>query len=381
VVENTVLPEEVEANPDDYDLIGQDITEQLDYQPAKCFKRRIVGGLPTFALTSELIIGKYCDHLPLYRQQQIFWRNGVDIPRDTLTHWTLSHLEIFRPIGEAIHAELLSSSYLQMDETPLDYLAPGNGKTKTGYLWVINSPTGSVSYQWHTSRSKAALQHTLRDRFKGILQCDGYIAYTSYEKDCSQYIGLAHCMAHVRRKFYDAFEKGDQRAGHIIRWLQQLYAIEDRLRESRAGPHLREAIRASQARPILCRIKSFLLKIRPQHLPQSLLGKASTYALGVWSGFEAYLSDGRVELDNNLVENAIRPTKLGAKNWLFIGSQRGGELAALAYTLIENCKRYGVNLRDYLQTTARQIIERGSNAAKDLTPAKFAARSIAQAAA
>lgn len=396
-IENTVLPAEVEANPDDFEPIGQEITEQLDYQPAKCFKRRtirpkfrrkdrsappvvapaplgpLVGGLPTFGLTSELIIGKYCDHLPLYRQQQIFWRNGVDIPRDTLTHWTLNHLEILRPIGEAIHIELLISSYLQIDESPLDYLAPGHGKTKIGYLWVINSPIGAVSYQWHTNRSKAALKATLGDSFTGLLQCDGYVAYTSYEKDRSEEIRLAHCMAHVRRKFYDAFEKGDKRAGHLIRWLQQLYVIEDRLRDSRAGPHLREAIRASQARPLLDRIKNVLLKIRPQHLPKSLLGKAITYALSVWSGFDAYLRDGRVELDNNLVENAIRPTKLGAKNWLFIGSQRGGELAALAYTLIENSKRHGIDLRNYLETAARQILERGPDAAKEITPAKFAA--------
>ena len=404
-IEDTVFPSEVEANPDDYELIGQDVSEQLDYQPAKCFKRRtirpkfrrkdrsappvvapaplgpLVKGLPTFALSSELIINKYCDHLPLYRQQQIFWRNGVDIPRDTLTHWTLSHLEILRPIGEAIHTELLRASYLQIDETPLDYLAPGNGKTKTGYLWVISSPNESVSYRWHTSRSKTALEATLGGDFSGLLQCDGYTAYTSYEKDRSQSVKLAHCMAHVRRKFYDAFEKGDKRASYIIRWIQQLYTIEEQLRESRADPQLRAALRGSHARPLLKRIKTYLLKIRPQHLPQSLLGKAITYALGAWLGFDAYLSDGRIEIDNNLIENAIRPTKLGQKNWLFIGSQRGGELAALAYTLIENCKRHGVNLRNYLETAARKLIEQGPETAKDLTPAKFANRSTAQCAA
>jgi len=188
-------------------------------------------------------------------------------------------------------------------------------------------------------------------------------------------------MAHVRRTFYEAFEKGDKKAGHIIRWIQQLYAIEDQLRESRAGPQLRAALRASQARPILKRIKRYLLKIQLHHLPQSLLGKAITYALSVWSGFDAYLSDGRIEIDNNLVENAIRPTKLGQKNWLFIGSQRGGELAALAYTVIENCKRHGVNLRDYLETAAQRLIEQGPEAAKDLTPAKFGSRPTAQSAA
>ena len=392
VEERIELPDEYQANPEAFEIIGQEVTELLDYRPARCVRqitkrvkvRRkdepsqapllapapatpLIGGLPSFNLVTELIIGKYADHLPLYRQQNIFQRCGLYIPRDTLNHWTLSSLELLQPIAQAIHEETLGSDYLQGDETPLRLLAPGTGKTTTSYFWVFNAPSGSLSYRWASGRSTQDLIKTLGTDYQGVLQCDGYRAYNKYQKENSGVI-LGSCMAHIRRKFHEALEAGERHAAHIIRAIGHLYQLEDKLRKQRAGPALRDAIRASQSRPILKRLHKILINLRPRVRPQSLMGRAITYALGEWTGLDAYLLDGRVELDNNLIENAIRPTKLGQKNWLFLGSERGGELAAVAFTLIENCKRNGIDLRRYLAETMKALVEQGPASAPSLTP-------------
>ena len=328
----------------------------------------LVGGLPSFNLVTDLIIGKYADHLPLYRQQGILQRSGISIPRDTLNHWTLQSLEVLVPITKAIHRETLTTNYLQGDETPLRLLAPGAGKTATSYFWVFNDPTGSISYHWSNNRAATNLHDILGPGFNGTLQCDGYSAYVSFQNSTRGHLHLGSCMAHIRRKFHDALEAKEKHAAYIIRLIAQLYQIEERLRKQRAGPALRDAIRASQAKPILDRLKKIIATLKARHFPQSRMGQAISYALGQWSGLDAYLDDGRVELDNNLIENAIRPTKLGQKNWLFLGSERGGELAAVAFTLIENCKRYKLDLRDYLVSTMKALIEQGPASAPQLTP-------------
>ena len=180
-------------------------------------------------------------------------------------------------------------------------------------------------------------------------------------------------MAHIRRKFNDALEGKEKGAAQIMRLIALLYQVEENLRQQRAGPALRDAVRASQAEPILNRLKEIIQTFKPRHFPQNRMGQAIDYALGQWSGLDAYLNDGRVELDTGHVVsdqnlNAIRPTKLGQKNLLFLGSERGGELAAVAFTIIENCKRNGLNLREYLASTMKAIIEQGPAAAPSLTP-------------
>ena len=392
VEEHTEYPPEFEANPDDYEVIGHEVTELLDYQPACCIRQIIkrakvrrknepnqapilapapatplLGGLPSFNLVTDLIIGKYADHLPLYRQQGILQRCGIHIPRNTLNHWTLTSLEILEPVVAVIRQETLTADYLQGDETPLRLLQPGKGKTAISYFWVYNDPSGSLSYHWSPNRAASNLTDTLGLNYNGILQCDGYSAYTSYQKS-NRDTTLGSCMAHIRRKFHKALEAKERHAALIMKLIGNLYSIEESLRKQRAGPALRHAIRASQAKPILKRLENYLTKLKSQHYPQSGMGQAINYALAQWSGLDAYLLDGRVELDNNLIENAIRPTKLGQKNWLFLGSERGGEMAAVAFTVIENCKRYGLDLRDYLASTMKALIEQGPTAAASLTP-------------
>jgi transposase len=262
-------------------------------------------------------------------------------------------------IYRAMHEEMLAGTYLQADETPIEYLDPGGGKTKQGYLWTLSSPDhktsdgrGDILYQWHASRAATCLESLLQTAHKtfcGILQCDGYQAYESYskEKEDLEHIG---CWAHVRRKFYEAKDHKPKLTGWFLRQIQNLYHIESQLRQRRAGTAERELVRISQSLPIYRRLGKALLKIRTARkvLPQSNLGKAIDYALGQWSKLQRCFKDGRLEIDNNLIENGIRPTKLGAKNWLFMGSETAGQTNAIWYTLIESCRRRRLDPWKYL---------------------------------
>jgi transposase len=224
---------------------------------------------------------------------------------------------------------------LDNDETPVDFLAPGNGKTKTGYFWTTSRPGGDVVYQWETSRSASCLDNVLPVDFKGVVQCDGYAGYASFARR-KEHIQLAACWAHCRRKIHEARAQDPRRAAWLLRQIGHLYRIERSLRDNRSGPRLRAAVRAHQARPIYQRLYRVLtrLKIKRFYLPRSGMGLALDYLLNLWPLLGVYLDDGRVEIDNNLVENAIRPTALGKKNWLFIGEAEAGERSAILYTSI-----------------------------------------------
>ena len=204
-------------------------------------------------------------------------------------------------------------------------------------------------------------------RFAGTIQCDGYSAYRSFAAERKGAVALAGCWAHVRRKFFESLESSPRSAGWILCQLQHLYLIESRLRDTKAGPKLRQAVRAHQSRPIVQRLERVLLRFKSsgRHLPQSPIGSAIDYALGQWTSLQVYLDDARIEIDNNLVENAIRPTAIGKKNWLFIGEADAGQRSAILYTVIESCRRRGIDpyayLRDVLtrlpHMTNRQIPE------------------------
>lgn len=381
VVEEVIDPEPVKAQPEQWRCIGQEVSEQLDYEPGRFLRRRTVRrkyvhrtevdatpiiaplpeclqerGLAAPGLLAHVIVSKFCDHLPLYRQEQIFaQRYQVNLPRQTLARWMELAAEWLRPIYESIRTGVMAGGYVQVDETPIDYLAPGNGQTSQGYLWTGSRPGGDVFFHWATSRAAACLENIIPVDFCGTVQCDGYAAYRAFAKE-RQGIALAGCWAHVRRKFVEALESSPRLAGWILRQIQHLYRVEAGLRERRAGPKLRAAMRAWQSRPIVERLgRVFLhLKAGGKQLPQSPLGLALDYALGQWSTLQVFLGDGRVEIDNNLVENAIRPTALGKKNWLFIGEASAGDRSAILYTIIESCRRRGIEPYAYL----REILTR-----------------------
>lgn len=391
-VEETILiPDEVKQHPEHYRQVDEEITTKLDYQPAqfkKLVTRRLkfvkrltsihdpaadhfyIAPLPpslkersllTPRLAAEIATNRFCDHQPYYRQEQHFlMRHGVHLPRNTMSQW-MSDLsnDYLSGIYRAMHEKMLTKTYLQADETPIEYLDPGGGKTKQGYLWTLSSPEpkntdgrGDILYQWHTSRAATCLESLLQTAHKtfcGILQCDGYQAYESYSKE-KQDLELIGCWAHVRRKFYEAKDHKPKLTGWFLRQIQNLYHIETQLRQRRGGPAQRECVRAWQSLPIYRRLGKALLAIRTKRhiLPQSDLGKAIDYTLGQWPKLEGCFKDGRLELDNNLSENGIRPTKLGAKNWLFMGSKSAGQINAIWYTLIESCRRRGIDAWKYL---------------------------------
>ncbi len=400
VVEEVIDPEPVKAQPEAWRCIGQEVSEQLDYEPGRFLKRRVVrrkyvpktnpDGVPVIAalperlldrslpapgLLAQIVVGKYCDHLPLYRQEQIYQqRHGVNLPRQSLTRWVELAADWLKPIYQHIRTGVMGGGYVQVDETPVDYLAPGHGTTKQGYLWTCSRPGGDVFYRWETSRAAECLGNIIPVDFKGTVQCDGYSAYRAFANRRNGTIELAGCWAHVRRKFHEALEQSPKTAGWMMRQIQHLYRVEASLREQRAGPRLRQAVRAHQSRPIVQRLQRALLRLKSggKHLPQSLLGIALDYALGQWKTLEVYLADGRVEIDNNLVENAIRPTALGKKNWLFVGEAGAGDRGAILYTIIECCRRRGFDPYTYLREVLTRLPRMTNHQIPEVTPAAWA---------
>ena len=400
VVEEVIDPDLVQVQPEAWRCIGQEVSEQLDYEPGRFFKRRVVRrkyvqkhnpdcspliaplpqrlldrSLPAPGLLAHIVVNKYCDHLPLYRQEQIYrQRHKVELPRQSLARWVELASEWLKPIYEQIRTGVMAGGYVQVDETPVDYLEPGNGKARQGYLWTCSRPGGDVFYRWETSRAAACLDKVIPVDFTGTIQCDGYPGYRAFANSRANPIELAGCWAHVRRKFHEALEQSPRTSGWVLRQIQHLYRVEARLRATKAGPQLRAAVRASQSKPIVQRLERALVRLKSsgRHLPQSLLGTAIDYALGQWPTLDVYLGDGRVEIDNNLVENAIRPTALGKKNWLFMGDADAGERGAIIYTIIESCRRRGLDPYTYLKDILTRLPTMTNHQVPTVTPAAWA---------
>ncbi|MCO5068575.1 MAG: IS66 family transposase, partial [Kiritimatiellae bacterium] len=387
-------------NPSLFRQIGEEISEQLDYEPGHFLKLRTVRrtwvkrndpdavpmtapllpkllerGILAPGLLAHILVSKYMDHLPLHRQEIIFdQRHGVYLPRQTLARGVELAADWLRPIVDQILAEQLAGGYVQIDETPVKYLNPGQGQTSQGYFWAVKTPNGDTVYHWTPGRGHEHLLNILPENFNGTIQCDGYGAYRTMLKKRSG-VQLAGCWAHVRRKFHETFEQKDTpvRSAWILGQIGQLYAIERTLRKSRAGPNLRAAVRAAQSRPILNRLKKLFTKIQNQHRPQSLMGKALSYALGQWEQLDIFIEDGRLEIDNNQVENAIRPTALGRKNWLFIGAQEAGWRSAVIYSIIQSCKAHGVEPYTYLKDVLTRLPAMTNHQIPTITPKAWAA--------
>ena len=239
----------------------------------------------------------------------------------------------------------------------IEYLQPGNGETKQGYFWTLKRPGGDAVFVWRTSRSAQALSNIIPASFTGTIGCDGYSVYQSHAAKSNGSLRLAACWAHVRRKFDEAKAGHARPAASVLLLIQQLYRIEKQLRQSKASAKLRQVKRAKHSRMITERIGTLLKhwKVNERFLPQSLMGKAIDYTLTLWAHLQVYLEDGRVEIDNNLVENAIRPTAVGKKNWLFIGDADTGERSAIMFTLIEACRSRKIDPWEYLRDVLTRL--------------------------
>ncbi len=391
--ERVVLePVEVQQQPEGWRKLGEEVTEELDWKPAQFIKRlyirpkyakadRIViaplptrlieKGLPGAGLLTQVIVGKYEDHLPLYRQEKIYrQRHGVNLSRQTLCGWVAAAADWLGPIYREMKAGLLACHYLQADETPIRYLDPDvKGKSQQGWLWTYSHPQSDVVFEWNISRSREGPREFLKD-FKGQLQTDGYGVYESLARERNGELILIGCWAHARRGFHEALAEG-RAAAWIVGQIGQLYAVEKALREHRAGPDLRAAVRAWQSRPVLVRLRRALEIIRRRVLPKSLLGQAIDYTLSRWEALTRYGDDGRLEIDNNLCENAIRPTALGKKNFLFIGHPEAGQRSAVIYSVLGSCRRLGINPAEYLQDLFERLPKAKTSEVKSLTPAAW----------
>jgi hypothetical protein len=320
----------------------------------------IEGGIPTEATVAQVLVSKYADHLPLYRQAQIYARQGVNLDRSTLADWVGRAAFLLRPVHERLLASLKSSVKLFADETTAPVLDPGRGRTKTGQLfayarddrpWGGADPPG-VAYVYAPDR-KAERPIAHLAGFVGILQVDGYGGYRVLaEKNA---ITLAFCWAHVRRRFYELAAAGPAPiAAEALARIGQLYAIEESIRGRRADE--RRDIRQQKSRPILDGLEPWLRAKLELISQKTKLAEAIRYALSRWQGLTRFLDDGRIEIDSNVVERSIRPIALNRKNALFAGSDAGGEHWATIASLIETCKLCDVEPYAYLADVITKIV-------------------------
>lgn len=402
-VEQVVIePDEVLADPASYEKIGQEVTVELDVVPPKFFKREIIrpkytkrhdrnhppvmapaprrvieNSFASVGLLVMILLGKYADHLPLYRQEQIFRvRYGVALSRKTMCDWVWAIAHQLAMIYEALREEIRTSGYVQADETPVSYQDPGKGKCGQGYLWTYRAQDRGVLFEWFASRSADCLSSML-STYRGQLQTDGYLVYDTFfnkgeNQALRERIELAACWAHVRRKFFDAREESAL-AARMLGEIQRLYRIESELREQGASPSQRQASRQEKSLPILARIEQELRAAHDRHLPKSLTAKALTYTLNLWDRLLVYTRHGHMEIDNNLIENAIRPTAVGKKNWLFFGSAEAGQNSAIIYSLLESCRMLDINPQEYLRDILCRLPTMTNQTAHLHTPAKWKA--------
>lgn len=365
--------------------IGEDVAERLDVIPAQfrvlvvrrpkyacraCREvvvqapapaRLIEGGLPTEALVAHVVVGKYADHQPLYRQAQIYSRQGVDLDRSTLADWTGRAAFLLRPLHARLLEKLKASPKLFADETTAPVLDPGRGRTKTGQFWAYardDRPWGGpeppgVAYVYAPDRTaERPIAHL--DGFKGVLQVDGYGGYRKLAE--KNEVSLAFCWSHVRRGFYELAAAGSAPiAAEALARIGGLYVVEAEIRGRPADE--RRAVRQARSRPILAALEPWLRAKLELVSKKSKLAEAIRYALARWEGLTRFLDDGRIEIDSNVVERAIRPLALGRKNHLFAGSDGGAEHWAVLASLIETCKLNGVDPQAYLADVISRIVE------------------------
>ena len=379
--------------------LGEDVSEMLEYLPAsfkvmrhvrprmccaKCDRivqapassRPIARGMAGPGLLAHVLTAKFCDHLPLYRQSAIYAREGIELDRSTLARWVGESSSLLAPLVEVLRRYVLSASKLHGDDTPVPVLAPGMGKTRTGRLWTYvrdDRPSGStdapaVWFTYSPDRKGEHPQQHLKD-FKGILQADAYAGFNKLYEGGS--IQEAPCMAHIRRKFYDLMEAyKSPLATEAIERIAHLYAIEKEIRGR--SPDHRRSVRNARARPLLDSMHLWLQTSLATLSRKSETAAAIHYALTLWPAMVRYVDDGRIEIDNSAAERSLRGVAVGRRNYLFAGSDRGGERAAVLYTLIESAKLNGLDPEAYLRHLLTHIAEHPICRIEELLPWNFA---------
>jgi transposase/uncharacterized protein (DUF1810 family) len=379
--------------------LGEDITEELEYIPGRFVVNRIIRprkacsrceaicqsplpprpiekGRPGPGLLAHVLVNKYADHSPLYRQSQIFAREGIDLNRSTLADWVGTSAALLEPLADAIRRHVFSGQAIFADDTPVKLLSPGSGKTKTARLWAYVRD----ERPWASEASPAAFYRFSRDRkgerpaehlkdYTGWMHADGYSGFNELFR--SGRIHEVACMAHIRRKLVDVFKsQGSVIAEEAIKRIAALYGIEKEVRGQ--SPEYRAAIRQEKAKPLLDDLEHWLSDQLPKISSKSELAKAIRYALTRIKKLRPYIDHGILEIDNNSAERSMRCVALGRKNYLFMGSEGGGKSAAIAYTLIETAKLNGVNPQAWLTDVLGRIADHKITRLDELLPWRYA---------
>lgn len=374
--------------------IGEEITELLEYAPGRLYVKKIIrpkyiieqkdkqekvitiGELPSMpiprgnagpGLLAHIIISKYVDHLPFYRQIQQFKREDIEIASSTINDWFNASCRLLQPLYDKLIQESLKTDYLMGDETPISVLTDDKpGATHKGYLWVYYSLLHRmVLFDYEKGRSGEYPKKIL-ENYRGTFQTDGYAGYNKLEQ--SGKITLNACMAHARRYFDQAKDNDPDRANHVLSLIQKLYIVEREARELTMDAEQRKALRLKKSSPLMNEFEQWLQENINQVFPKSAIGKAIAYTVSLWPRLMRYLDDGRFEIDNNLIENSIRPVALGRKNYLFAGSHEGAERAAMMYSFIGTCKLNNVEPFGWLEYVLKNISEHKANRLTELLP-------------
>lgn len=384
--------------------IGEEISEQLEYVPAclhviqqACQKYAcqngctvvtagkppapIEKGLAGPGLLAQVAVSKYGDHLPLHRQESIFARQGVELSRKTMCDWMRQCAELVTPLFDLMKERALSSKVVQTDDTPVPVLDPELPHTRTGRIWTYVGDPGHpyTVYDYTRNRSRAGPDEFLKD-FRGYLQADAYSGYDQIYKEPERGITEVACMAHARRKYFEAQSSDLMRSMVMLAYIHLLYDIEREARDQAMDAAERLALRRARSRPMLEDMKAYLERERPQVLPKSPIGQAIAYTLSNWDALVRYCQDGDLEIDNNGAERSLRGVAVGRRNWTFFGSDNGGRTAAVLSSLIASCKRHHIDPFLYLRDVFDRISSHPHNQLEELLPDRWlAARTAATA--
>ena len=374
------IPESVQqATGGEWTKIGEEISEKLDYTPSSLFVRRIVrpkyvvrfpnsdrpdelriAELPPEALpkskaapglVADVIVSKLVDHLPLYRQEQRYARQGFSIARSTLCGWLAEAAHVLTPLWRLLRERVLASNIVNTDDTPVPVQDPDREHCRTGRIWAYVSRHGTV-YDATEDRSRAGPLEFLRG-FQGFLQCDAYAGYDELFRRSQGTIIEVGCWAHARRKFVEAQKTSPREAHEAVARIKQLYAVEHEAKACDVTE--RRSLRQQKSVPLLAALKPWLDQLAVTTLPKSPLGEAVTYARNQWGALNVYVTDGALAMDNNLAERAVKPYAIGRKNWLFFGSDDGGRRLAILSSFTATCQQFSTNPWTWLQQTLTKL--------------------------
>ena len=394
-IEEHIYPEQTKENKEDWTELEPEITEVLEHEPGRCFVRKIIrhkyvrknkqgeesapiviAKLPTTyqpiaksyagaSLLAELMIGKYVNHLPFYRQIQMLKQQSVNLPASTINDWFKDTADLLRPLYYRLKEIVLATDYIQVDETTLPIVNNEKSKTVKGYIWMVRSVMESLVFFHYDqgSRAQKVVLPLLID-FKGALQTDGYGVYNVYEE--KKGVTLLGCWAHARRYFEEALKEDKARAEYALEQIGLLYAVEREADHEELSYMQRAELRERLSYPIMVSFEKWLVREYPQVMPKGRIGKAIKYTYHIYNRLSRYHRDGRYRIDNNLAENSIRPLALGRKNYLFCKNHDAAEDAAVIYSLLGCCKALNVNFRDWMVYVLRHIHDYDNDYSKDL---------------